>query len=492
MKPKHVYFRFFFLALLLLFTGLEYSATALEEMRILVFPFKNSGNPDYSWISAGITDTVISDLSRLNNVSVITDGDRRKAIREIELGMTGLVSEATSVKAGKITGANLIFTGSYQVFGKRVRVNGRLIDVASQVIKRSIKVDGTMGGLMELQDRVVLKMMSQAEQVKIANVKRVTFDKRDHQQIKKGFRPSPEAYKYYCMGLEAYEKSHWKAFSSFKRAVKLEPRYFKAVLALGDLSNNRGDPAGALRYFNRAAGLLKISSLKGSADEALLLNSLGMVYWNRGDYQRALGYAEKSLGVFKRLSQDQSYLAAVTAIHLKGSSYRALKQFQPALKSYLEAKGILQSKGFSRSTGYAGIVINLGAFYMNTRDYKMALKYYRESIAVWKSIGMENSQGTAYAECEMGNVYSGLGKHRTGVRYLLQGLKKCERLGLQNTMNYAAYNWYLAYIYHGQLNDSCRGLKYIKRSTKIYKALKHPNAVSADQSVRMMQQRCGR
>ncbi|MEI6313675.1 MAG: hypothetical protein WCO89_02305, partial [Syntrophus sp. (in: bacteria)] len=48
-----------------------------KQMYILVHPFENTGDKEYSWISAGMTDTVISDLTRIQNISVVSNQDRK-------------------------------------------------------------------------------------------------------------------------------------------------------------------------------------------------------------------------------------------------------------------------------------------------------------------------------------------------------------------------------------------------------------------------------
>ena len=56
---KLFFYRIVFLSLLLI--SLSTPATA-KTMSILVYPFENTGDEQYSWISAGMTDTVINDL----------------------------------------------------------------------------------------------------------------------------------------------------------------------------------------------------------------------------------------------------------------------------------------------------------------------------------------------------------------------------------------------------------------------------------------------
>lgn len=48
-----------------------------KTMAILVYPFQNTSEPEYSWISAGITDTVISDLNRIKDIIVISEVDKK-------------------------------------------------------------------------------------------------------------------------------------------------------------------------------------------------------------------------------------------------------------------------------------------------------------------------------------------------------------------------------------------------------------------------------
>ena len=490
MRTKRYYIQLlvFFFILPVFFQ--EAPLDAQEEIRILVYPFKNNSSSAHSWISAGMTDTVISDLSRLQNINVITSEDRKKAIRELELSMTGLVSDETTVKVGKITGANMIFTGSYMVSGKKIRVTGRLIDVASSVIKKSIKEDGILDNLFELQDKVVLAMMSETEKIKIRNVRKVTFREDQKRNVRKGFKPGLDAYRFYSLGLVAIEKNPARALTYFKKALKREPDYFDALLATGDMYNVRGKPDEALKCYVRAEGLIRKAGMKKSIKAALLANSIGNFYWNRGRYRKAMEYAEKNLNILKAKGKRRSYLAAVTGLHLAASACRGLKKMNRAEEYYREAESILSRGGFRKTTGYAWVLVNLGALHMNMGNYRGALSWYQRAISTWKSIGLGNSQGVAYGECEMGYVYSGMGKHRTGINFLKKGLRRCERLGLAGTANYAWYNWYIAVIYYGKTNQACRAVPYMKKSAALFQRLNHSTAAGAQKALVDMQVRC--
>ena len=79
-----------------------YPSDAGKKMNILVYPFKYEGGKENSWIAAGLTDTVITDLHNIAGISVFSDDDRRKAVKEMEMGMTGLLDDSDKVKIGNV------------------------------------------------------------------------------------------------------------------------------------------------------------------------------------------------------------------------------------------------------------------------------------------------------------------------------------------------------------------------------------------------------
>ena len=61
-----------------------------KQMNVLVHPFENTGDKEYSWISAGMTDTVITDLTRIKDISVVSNQDRKKALEEMKFIFSSL------------------------------------------------------------------------------------------------------------------------------------------------------------------------------------------------------------------------------------------------------------------------------------------------------------------------------------------------------------------------------------------------------------------
>ena len=75
-----------------------------RKLNFLVQPFTGAGEKSSVWISKGITDTVVSDLSRIQSINVVTEEDRRRALREMELAMTGLTGDEGTKKIVELSG----------------------------------------------------------------------------------------------------------------------------------------------------------------------------------------------------------------------------------------------------------------------------------------------------------------------------------------------------------------------------------------------------
>ena len=149
-----------------------------------------------------MTDSVIADLARIQNISVVSNQDRKRVLEEMKLALSGLVEEDRMMKLGKLTGANVIFTGSYLVSGDRIRVYARLVNVETGKIESVAKIDGTLNGIFDLQDKVVFTLMGETEKITLAGIRPTKLTEQDKKKIEEKPRPSVAAYEWYAKGLE--------------------------------------------------------------------------------------------------------------------------------------------------------------------------------------------------------------------------------------------------------------------------------------------------
>ena len=199
-------------------------------------------------LSTGTSETMISDLSQVSDLTIVERSRLVDINKEIAYGMTGLVDENTAQKAGQQVGAQYIIIGNWQKVGDLYRVNARLIEVETAQIISAIKETGA--DVFNLQDNLVEGILNKLN-ITITQENRIRIRKRDTDSI--------EAYKEYSLGLRAHDigdadnvKRH------MSKAIEYDPDYAKPKYYLVVDDKTRKDIAwGEGGYMRQKTGLNK-------------------------------------------------------------------------------------------------------------------------------------------------------------------------------------------------------------------------------------------
>lgn len=151
---------------LFVFPGLS----RVHAATIAISYFDNtSGDLQYNPLSKGIADMLITDLSKIPGLSIVEREDLEKLIKEIELGRSRYFDNATAQKLGKGLGAQSILTGAFLVLDEQMRIDARLIDVASGKILAAEAVNGSRNDFFSLHKQLVA-LLTKTLKVKDAQV----------------------------------------------------------------------------------------------------------------------------------------------------------------------------------------------------------------------------------------------------------------------------------------------------------------------------------
>jgi len=429
------------------------------RMNILVYPFEVSGKDKYSWIAAGLTDTVISDLNGIRDIYVFSESDRKKALQEITLGMTGVIKEGDIVRIGKVMGATMIFTGSVQTAGTKVRVNAKLINIETTRVEKSVKLDGTVDAIFDLQDKVVLSLMNGSGNNEIdSGIK----NRKDNQ----GKNPSGEVYELYSRGLELNETDPRKALEFFLKALAADPEYLDALIKTGSLYDDLEQFDEALACLAKAEEVLNKRGSQNTAEYAETMNNTGVVYRDMGDHEKALEYYFKSQKIRENLKLADTVNYAETSSNI-GIVYVDTGKYDKALEYYLASEKILSSINFQNSSKYAILLNNIGGVYWSTGNSDMALKFYLQSQEIRDRLELQRTQGYAYLMNNIGGVCWKKGDNSKAIQYYVKSQEIRDWLGLQNTESYTTLMSNIALTYYKRLNDPCKGAEYMKKCIEI-------------------------
>jgi hypothetical protein len=86
-----------------------------EPNTIAVQAFTNRGDPAYAALAKGIAAMVITDLSKVPGLKVLERQKVQKLMDEIQLSESGLVTQDTMIKAGRLIRAEKVVVGSFGV-----------------------------------------------------------------------------------------------------------------------------------------------------------------------------------------------------------------------------------------------------------------------------------------------------------------------------------------------------------------------------------------
>ena len=195
------------------------SSTTLEKS-IAVLYFENMNvDSDSDYFCAGITEDIITDLSRMNNLKVVPRADvlpfRKKEVNTREVG------EALRV--------NYILEGSVRTAGNKIRITAQLINVRDGYQIWAERFDRQIEDIFDLQDEVAQK---------IANALKLSLTDSELLQLAKKPTDDLRAYDFYMQGRELLyrkgKKNTESAIGKFKSAIVIDPDFALSYAALAE------------------------------------------------------------------------------------------------------------------------------------------------------------------------------------------------------------------------------------------------------------------
>jgi len=205
--------------------------------RIAVLPFKNnSKNHDIDYLSSGLSELISAELSETGYFKVVERERIKDILKEIELGLYGLLSEETSAKIGRMLSARYLLFGSFFQAGKKIRIDIRVTDVETGLTQFYSSVKGDMNNIYQMVEKLCQKIMQNS------GVKA----KFNEEYKRKKLPNSIEAYIYYKRGmydlskvcLTGNNKYIDEAIEEFKRALYVEPKYKDAFFKIVELKKD--------------------------------------------------------------------------------------------------------------------------------------------------------------------------------------------------------------------------------------------------------------
>jgi adenylate cyclase len=184
-----------------------------EQPSIAVLPFQTlSDDPKQEYFSDGVTNDIITDLSRFSNLFVIAANsvfvykDKPVKIKQV----------------GQELGVHYILEGSIQKVAGNVRINAQLIDVTSEHHLWAERYEFALDDVFRAQDEITSTVVSSLKVI-------LTEDEQGQKSLR--YTDVVEAYDLFLRGrtyLKGTKRAHLKARELFDKAIKLDPNFAAA------------------------------------------------------------------------------------------------------------------------------------------------------------------------------------------------------------------------------------------------------------------------
>jgi eukaryotic-like serine/threonine-protein kinase len=209
-----------------------------------------------------------------------------------------------------------------------------------------------------------------------------------------------------------------KARDHYAIVLQSDPQSTDALLAMGQVEVESGNPQRALEYFERARGVA--IQTDNQEVQGASLHGIGVAYTRLDKPEEALRNFQESLVIRRRIGQKRGM--AVTLKQM-AELQSQLGNAKSALASYNDALQISRDIGDKRGVG--GTLLELGNLYDDQGDHDKALNFFKESLQVERDIGDESMQ--AICLNNIGSARSAKGDYEDALTYFQQALQLREK-----------------------------------------------------------------
>ncbi len=131
-----------------------------ERKTVAVLSFTNgSGDPQYDPLGKGIAAMMITDLSSVSTIRLVERERLNDLTKEMELQQSQAVDPLTAATVGKLAGAQYVVTGAIVALDPMMRLDTRVVNVATTEIVKTARVTGEQKKLFDLQQKLAKELI---------------------------------------------------------------------------------------------------------------------------------------------------------------------------------------------------------------------------------------------------------------------------------------------------------------------------------------------
>lgn len=344
------------------------------QLRVAVFPFNNTlRNPKMDWLSHGFCESLNTDLSDDNTISVVDRSDVLAAIKAKGFQLNDMTDAAKALEVAAQLEVDRIIIGSFESKQPDLKVSAKFIDVASGKAddKNAYSAEGKYGM------NNIFALYGQ-----IANKALVSFGKKTAKDEEVGSSKTTvniDAYEPYIKGVVQYsesstEQDYLLAVEFFTTAIKQDSNYAlayagagKCYAKIGRIQDINFKSEEKKSSYNQALNFgLKAVKLDKNLSSAWV--SLALIYRELRERDKLMESARKAVAI--RPTQYDAY--DILGDAFSGNFFKAFKN--------LDSSIFYRKRSVELEPKFAGGFRGLGTDYFQKGDYANAEEAFKKAL----------------------------------------------------------------------------------------------------------------
>jgi len=354
--------------------------TTIDSLAIL--PLVNaSDNPDLEYLSDGITETIINNLSQLPRLRVMARSTVFRYKRQLS-SQTGPVEPIDPLRIGRDLGVRAVLTGRVTLRGDALVVSTELVDTSDGALIWSEQYNRKLSDIFAIEEQISQEI-SEKLKLKLSGAQKRKLTRRA--------TDNTEAYQLYLKGRfywnKRTEEGLRKGIEYFQQAILSDEKFGPAYSGLADCYNILASysaikPSDAFRQAKSAAArALELDSKSAEANTSMAFVTMGYD-WD---------WAAAERGYKRAIELSPSY---ANAHHWYALLLAALERFDEAFSEINRASEL----------DPLSLIINTNAGWI----LSLARRYDQAVDQLQRTIDLDSSFQLAHRR--LGQVYEQMGK----------------------------------------------------------------------------------
>jgi TolB-like protein/DNA-binding winged helix-turn-helix (wHTH) protein/Tfp pilus assembly protein PilF len=421
---------------------------------VAIMPFVNvSGDFNTEYLSDGLSDSIINNLSQLSNLKVISQSST--------LRFKGKSIDPKQV--GQELGVRAVLMGRLVQRGDDLSVSTELVDARDNTRLWAHQYNRKLADIMAMQEDISLEISERL---------RVKLNQDERKQLAKRYTENIEAYRAFLQGYHALlggtSAAAAKSIESFDEAIRIDPGYAPAYAALARAYYKDGENFALLPEESRQkieSALRKALELDSNlADAHALLGTIKQdqgdwpeaekefkraievnpngkgVHWFYAKYLTAIGRDDEAIAEAKRgLEIDPLSPVRVAIV---GYTYLCARKYDQAIEQY--------RKALEMDPNYTPAHINLARAFVQKGMYEQAISEFQKAMTTDPKRWGRIAGALAYAYAVAGR--------KAEAQKTLDDLSEQSKQGFVAPVNFAM-------IYSG-LGDQDQAFQWLEKAYK--------------------------